>query len=157
MLARMRKTEAKWVERILQWKASGVSAEQFAQGKGYRPSTLLWYSTRLKRLGLLEDDAVVRGGDAAARPERASSSRPRVSGFPKARRVGGATAASSALTGPAIPLAKVVRRSEALQCAATSPRGTGVVVEIGAARIEVGAGFNAEILQDVVRALLGAA
>ncbi len=148
MLARMRKTEAKWVERVLQWKTSGVCAEQFAQGKGYRPSTLLWYSTRPKRRGLLEGDAAARGGDAAAQSERGSASRPRE---------GGATAASSTLVGPAIPIAKVVRRSGALQCAATAPRGTGVVVEIGPARIEVGAGFNTALLQDVVRALLGAA
>src|SRR5512133_416083 len=157
MLARMRKTEAKWVERGLQWKASGVGAEQFAQGKGYRPSTLLWYSTRLRRRGLLEDDAGVREGDAAARLERGSASRPGLSSSPKGRGIGGATAAPSTLTGPTIPIAKVVRRAEPLQRAATAHRGTGVVVEIGPARIEVGAGFNAELLQDVVRALLGAA
>src|SRR5512145_1147182 len=148
MLARMRKTKAKWVERVLQWKASGVSAEQFAQGKGYRPSTLLWYSTRLKRQGLLEGDAAVRGGDAAVQSERGSASKPRV---------GGATAASSTLVGPTIPIAKVVRRPKALQFTAAAPRGAGVVVEIGPARIEVGAGFDAELLQDVVRALTGAA
>jgi hypothetical protein len=156
MLARMRKTEAKWVERILQWKASGISAEQFAQGEGYRPSTLLWYSTRLKHLGLLEN-AGLREAESAARSERDSASRSRVSGSGRVQRGGGAMAAPSTLTGPTIPIAKVVRRSEAPQVAATAPRGTGVVVEIGPARIEVGAGFDAEILQDVVRALLGAA
>ena len=148
MLARMRKTEAKWLERVLEWKASGVGAAQFAQGKDYRPSTLLWYSTRLKCQGLLEGDAAVRGGDAAAQSERGSASRPRVDG---------AAAASSMLVGPTIPIAKVVRRPAALQFTATAPRAAGVVVEIGPARIEVGAGFDAELLQDVVRALTGAA
>lgn len=41
MLARMTKTDEKWVEGIQQWQASGVGAERFAQGEDYRPSTLL--------------------------------------------------------------------------------------------------------------------
>jgi hypothetical protein len=45
----MTKTEAKWAERLEQWKASGKSQEEFAQGKPFKASTLRWWSTELKR------------------------------------------------------------------------------------------------------------
>jgi hypothetical protein len=53
---------------------------------------------------------------------------------------------------PAVPMARVVaRRNEAVAAAAA-----GVAVEVGGARVVVEAGFDAEVLGSVVRALRGA-
>jgi hypothetical protein len=38
-----------WSERVAAWKASGKSPEAFAQGESYAPSTLRWWSSRLRR------------------------------------------------------------------------------------------------------------
>ena len=43
------KTEALWRERLQAWRASGMTAEKFAQSRGYRPSTLTYLSWRLNR------------------------------------------------------------------------------------------------------------
>ncbi len=45
----MTKTEAKWAERISEWRASGQTADAFAEGKGFKAGTLRWWSTRLSR------------------------------------------------------------------------------------------------------------
>jgi hypothetical protein len=42
-------TEAKWVERLREWQDSGKTAEEFAAGKPYKPSTLKWWRTQLQR------------------------------------------------------------------------------------------------------------
>jgi hypothetical protein len=44
-----RATEEVWVKRIAAWRASGETADVFAQGKGYEGSTLRWWSSRLGR------------------------------------------------------------------------------------------------------------
>jgi hypothetical protein len=46
----MTETEAKWAARIAQWRASGKSAPEFAQGQGFESSTLRYWASRLKRL-----------------------------------------------------------------------------------------------------------
>jgi hypothetical protein len=38
-----------WAERIRAWRASGQAASEFAAGKGYEPSTLRWWASRLRR------------------------------------------------------------------------------------------------------------
>jgi hypothetical protein len=43
----MTETEARWAQRVRAWKASGATAQEFAQGRGYAASTLLWWSSRL--------------------------------------------------------------------------------------------------------------
>jgi transposase len=43
IVAHMMSTEAKWLDRVLEWRASGLSADQFAQGKDYEARTLVWY------------------------------------------------------------------------------------------------------------------
>ena len=48
MLARMTSTEAKWAERVRDWRASGKSAELFAEGKQFEASTLRYWASRLK-------------------------------------------------------------------------------------------------------------
>jgi hypothetical protein len=45
----MSETEAKWVERLREWQDSGKTAEDFAAGKPYKPSTLKWWRTQLQR------------------------------------------------------------------------------------------------------------
>jgi hypothetical protein len=44
----MTTTEAKWTARVQEWRASGKSAEAFADGQGFKPSTLRVWSSKLK-------------------------------------------------------------------------------------------------------------
>jgi len=41
-------TAAKWSERIREWRGSGLTAAQFAEGKGFEASTLRFWAYRLK-------------------------------------------------------------------------------------------------------------
>jgi len=43
-------TEAKWSERVADWRASGKTAEEYAQGRGFEPSTLRFWSSRLRQI-----------------------------------------------------------------------------------------------------------
>ena len=45
----MTATDAKWTERIRQWKESGKTAEEFAVGQPFKPSTLKWRASELRR------------------------------------------------------------------------------------------------------------
>ena len=47
----MTATDAKWTERIRQWKESGKTAEEFAVGQPFKPSTLKWRASELRRAG----------------------------------------------------------------------------------------------------------
>jgi len=42
-------TGATWAKRVEAWRASGETADVFAQGKEYKGSTLRWWSSRLGR------------------------------------------------------------------------------------------------------------
>ena len=42
-----KETEAKWRSRVAEWKASGMTAEAFATGNGFKPSTLRFWSYQL--------------------------------------------------------------------------------------------------------------
>ena len=44
-----RTTEETWAKRVEAWRASGETADVFAQGQGYEGSTLRWWSSRLGR------------------------------------------------------------------------------------------------------------
>jgi hypothetical protein len=44
-----RATEETWARRVESWRASGETADAFAQDKGYEGSTLRWWSSRLGR------------------------------------------------------------------------------------------------------------
>jgi len=44
----MTDTEKKWVERVVEWKSSGKTAEEFAAGRGFRGSTLRFWASRLR-------------------------------------------------------------------------------------------------------------
>jgi transposase len=45
----MTETEAKWFERVREWRSSGKTAEQFAEGRGFEPTTLRYWASRLTR------------------------------------------------------------------------------------------------------------
>lgn len=66
-----RKTETLWASRVAAWRKSGQSAPEFAVGKGFAPSTLRYWASRLKGQGR-ESSAVVFARvervEAATRP-----------------------------------------------------------------------------------------
>jgi hypothetical protein len=128
MLARMTKeTEAKWVERVREWRSSGLSAEDFATNKGFEASTLRWAASRLRSMTTSE-------------AETASSSEPR-------RVVGGSRRRTRSST--VAPRFLPVRRR------ATKTTAAELLVEVGNARIRVARGFDVSLLGEVVRALGG--
>lgn len=45
----MTDNEMKWAVRIREWKESGKSPEEFAQGQGYEGSTIRYWASRLRR------------------------------------------------------------------------------------------------------------
>jgi transposase len=46
----MTETEAKWSERVGEWRASGKTAEEFAEGRGFKGSTLRYWASTLGRM-----------------------------------------------------------------------------------------------------------
>jgi len=43
----MTETEWKWAERVREWRASGQSAADYAEGRGFKASTLRFWASRL--------------------------------------------------------------------------------------------------------------
>jgi hypothetical protein len=39
-----------WAKRVAEWRASGSTAREFCEGRDYKPSTLQWWSYRLRKL-----------------------------------------------------------------------------------------------------------
>lgn len=104
----MTATEAKWSERVRDWRASGKTADEFSAGQGFEPTTLRYWASRLKA-------------------EATSKAAPQI--------------------------ARVVRVRSA-------PGSHGVAaseleVAVGATRIVVRRGFDAELLRQVADALGG--
>jgi transposase len=46
----MTATQAKWAERIREWRSSGQSAEKYAEGREFKGSTLRYWSSMIKRV-----------------------------------------------------------------------------------------------------------
>jgi hypothetical protein len=44
----MTETEKKWSERVREWKASGKTAKQFAEGQDFKASTLVYWASCLR-------------------------------------------------------------------------------------------------------------
>lgn len=42
-------SRAEWSRRVLSWKASGLTAAEFAASRGWSPATLRWWASRLNR------------------------------------------------------------------------------------------------------------
>ena len=47
---RMTETETKWSERVRGWRASGKSAEEYAEGRGFKGCTLRYWASNLRRV-----------------------------------------------------------------------------------------------------------
>jgi hypothetical protein len=47
----MTETETKWSERVREWKASGRTAKEFAEGRDFKPSTLVYWASCLRTGG----------------------------------------------------------------------------------------------------------
>jgi hypothetical protein len=45
----MTETETTWSERVREWKASGRTAKEFAEGREFKASTLVYYASELRR------------------------------------------------------------------------------------------------------------
>ena len=45
----MTATEAKWAERVREWKASERTAREFAEGREFKASTLIYWASCLRR------------------------------------------------------------------------------------------------------------
>lgn len=50
----MTATQSKWADRVREWQASGRTAPDYARGRGFAASTLVWWSSRI-RCGALGD------------------------------------------------------------------------------------------------------
>lgn len=120
MFARMTTTEAKWTDRVREWRASGKSAEAFAEGRQFEASTLRYWASRLK---------------LSAPPTT--------------------TEVAPAAPKPTVTMARVVRRRRGRPAPAGAAGPTELAIAIGAARITVSHGFDAELLRAVVAALGG--
>jgi hypothetical protein len=136
----MKATDELWLERIREWKASGLSARQFAEGKPYKASSLTWRQWQLHH----------SSGGAPTKRE-AKVKRP-----PQRRSRSGARSALQPVNS-AMAIAEVIRRPSPVKPTLDVSRSSAVVVEVGQVRINVGCGFSASLLRDVVRALQGAA
>lgn len=55
----MTETETKWSERVREWKASGKPAKEYAEGREFKASTLVYWASCLRR-----------GTGAASRPKK---------------------------------------------------------------------------------------
>jgi hypothetical protein len=123
-----KETEAKWLERVREWRESGLSADDFAKSKGYKASTLSWAASLLRQAGAALGPTMASSGQTRSRPRpgrrRASPSEP--PRFLPLRTRAGGTAAE-------------------------------MVIEVGGARIRVLRGFDVSLLSEVVRALGGVA
>ena len=53
MLCGMTETQRVWVERLHEWKESGKTLREFAEGQPYKAVTLAWWGSEFRRRGLL--------------------------------------------------------------------------------------------------------
>ena len=56
-----------WKRRVAEWRASGLTSEEFAQRRDFAAGTLLWWSSRFRRLGVPLDGPPARPTIALAR------------------------------------------------------------------------------------------
>lgn len=124
-------TRAKWAERIREWRASGLPAEEFAAGQDYEPASLRWAASQLQ----------------PERQPRVSSTAPRSGPKAMRRRRSAETSPAPPSEAPRFLPVRLRRRPE--------PALAEMVVEVGGARIRVSRGVDVALLGDVVRALQG--
>jgi len=142
MKAEATEKQAIWEERVRGWQASGVSAKKYAESNGFSESTLRYWSYRLvgtsRALRILR--LVPKAACAGAPPEASSAAEtlPVVETSPRSE---------------ALPKAEASTAKGASRLAATSQ----LTVEVGLARVVVQAGFDRQLLAEVVGALSGGA
>jgi hypothetical protein len=126
----MTQTETKWLERVREWRGSGETAERFAEGQGFKASTLRFWASRLRT----EADAAFAPGMPPAATSRVRLVRVRRArgAAPKPLEPRGAWSASEGTSSAAM------------------------VIAIGAVRVEVRSGFDHALLGEVIEALGGA-
>jgi hypothetical protein len=56
----MTETETKWTERVRAWRASGRTAREFAEGQEFKPSTLTYWASQLRRSTSAESGVVAK-------------------------------------------------------------------------------------------------
>jgi transposase len=69
----MTPTEEKWKERVADWRASGLTAEEYCTGKSFKAGGLRWWSSRLNRIkpDRIRIARVVRTSEAAPKVDTA--------------------------------------------------------------------------------------
>lgn len=105
------RSAAVWRQRVRAWRASGETAAQFAEGKGFAEATLRWWAWKL------------RGKVAPPAPAEP------------------------------IALLRVVRSGDAGSPAELPRRASPIEIELGRARVSVGAGADRGALRDVLEVL----
>ncbi|HVN36015.1 MAG TPA: hypothetical protein VMU96_12275 [Casimicrobiaceae bacterium] len=55
----MSETKSTWSRRVANWRASGLTADEFAAEHGFRAPTLRWWASRLKREEMRQAAALV--------------------------------------------------------------------------------------------------
>jgi hypothetical protein len=124
-----KQTEARWAERIRQWRESGLSAEEFAEGKDYEASSLQWAASQLRADKTSPSTTVPSSRSKATRHRQQAVARP-----------------ASSSDGP---------RFLRVRSSGSEPIVSEMVVEVGSARIRVTRGVDVSLLGDIVRALQG--
>lgn len=125
-------SEETWVERIVAWRASGLSAAEYCKEQDYDTSALRMWSSRLGRAGKV--------------PRSPSGRRPRKTEQPAQP--------------PPVSFARVVTKAEGAQLPTVNEppaQPSALVVVIGHARLEVAAGFDPVLLRSIVCALAAGA
>lgn len=116
-----------WAERIAEWRASGLTAAEFAEGRPFSAQQMWNWAWRLRRDGVPPHAPVPAppGGESRAKPRGATK---------------------------CVRLARVVRVAAAAQPSVSS---AGVVVDVRGVRIAVPTGFDrgtfAAVLDEVER------
>ena len=123
----MTATEAKWAERVREWQASGRTAEHYAEGQGFKPSTLRFWASRLRSMA-----------KAVAAPSIATRE-PGVR-LVRVRRVRRSVPSPIDAKPRATPAAS---------------RSAPIVIAIGTVRIELQSGFDRALLGEIIAALGG--
>jgi hypothetical protein len=121
-------SEDVWLERVVAWRKSGVSAAKFCEGTSYDASSLRTWSSRLGRAGKVARSPL---GRRSKRTPRSAVAFARVMTTPTRDRMN------------PTPLTAAGRGS--------------LVVSVGPTRIELAAGFDPELLRAVVSALAAGA
>jgi hypothetical protein len=127
----MTQTEAKWEERVRGWRESGRTAESFVEGQGFEASTLRYWASRLK------SKKAAGAAPASVVTPAVSPREPGSVQLVRVRRTRGRSTPDGPSTGG-------------------PESNAAMVIVLGAARIEVRAGFDRALLGELVEVLGGA-